>query len=183
MNPQTSRPMMQSETTGRGEPLVLAPGGLTGWLSWMPHAEALSGTRRVIRLQLLNVELGRSGEPLPPEYSTEHEVTAMANALDELALERADFAGWSYGGAVALSYAIRNPQRVRTLTLIEPPAFWVLRSRGPLAAEWLEEQRQTQALAVDDVSEDNLVWFAHFAGFVPVDVDPRTLPPWPSSTW
>jgi len=33
---------MKFDITGAGEPVVLVPGGLTGWLSWKPHAEQLS---------------------------------------------------------------------------------------------------------------------------------------------
>ncbi len=30
------------EVTGQGDPIVLVPGGLSGWLSWIPFAERLS---------------------------------------------------------------------------------------------------------------------------------------------
>lgn len=39
--------------------------------------------------------------------------------------------GHSYGGAVALRFALEQPQRVRSLTLIEPVAFHVLRQGAP----------------------------------------------------
>jgi pimeloyl-ACP methyl ester carboxylesterase len=134
--------------------------------------------RQVIRLQLLSVAFGLSGVPLPQDYSAAYEVDALGKALDALGIEQADFAGWSYGAEITLSYAIHNPARVRSLTLIEPPAMWVLRSRGPLSSKLLQEQKDNQALAVDDVSEEQLIWFTRFAGFVPPDVDPRVLPSW-----
>jgi pimeloyl-ACP methyl ester carboxylesterase len=152
---------------------------LTGWLSWIPHAEALAASRRVVRLQLHNVALGLAGAPLPSTYSIDYEVTALQNTLDDLAIDQADLAGWSYGSEVALSYAIRNPYRVRTLTLIEPPAYWVLRSRGPLSTQILDEREFMETFALDDITEEHLIKFAHFAGFVPQDVDPRTLSQWP----
>lgn len=114
---------MKYDTSGNGEPLVLVPGGLTSWLSWWPHAEALSASRRVTRLQLLNVELSLSEDSLPPTYSVEYEVAALGRTLDKLGIEQADFASWSYGAFIALSYALRHPDRVRSLTLIEPPAY------------------------------------------------------------
>lgn len=178
MSIESQVPLMQRQASGSGEPLVLVPGGLTGWLSWIPHAETLATSRHVIRLQLHSVALGLTGEPLPPAYSVDYEITALRKTMDELAIEQADFAAWSYGSEIALSYAIHHPDRVRSLTLIEPPAFWVLRSRRPLSEAMLEDQKQLQALATHDVSEEQLVWFAHFAGFVPEEVDPRTLPPW-----
>ena len=147
-------PLMQYHTSGDGEVLVLSPGGLTGWLSWIPHTEVLSNLRKVIRVQLHNVALGLEDMPLPSDYSVDYEITSFSKILDFLNIERADIAAWSYGGEVALSYAIHNPDRVRTLTLIEPPAFWVIRSRGPLSDEMLGEKKINQSYAVDNVSED-----------------------------
>src|SRR5690606_12070751 len=169
---------MQWEASGAGAPLVFVPGGLTGWLSWIPHAEVLATSRHVIRLQLLAVEWGLSNSPLPQDYSADLEIQALDNTLKTIGIPHADFAAWSYGAEIALSYAIHHPELVRSLTLIEPPAMWVLRSRGPLSNQLLEEQKIMQSFAADRVSEDQLAWFAHFAGFVPREVDPRSLPAW-----
>ncbi len=174
-----ARPM-KYEVSGRaGEPVVLVPGGLTGWLSWKPHAERLAKTRRVVRVQLLAVELGLTGEELPSDYSVRYESEALAKAVADAAVERADFAAWSFGAEITLDYALNHPEKVRSLTLIEPPAVWVLRSRGPLSQDMLDQQREMERLGPGPISEEQLVWFAHFAGFVPPGVDPRTLPAWP----
>jgi pimeloyl-ACP methyl ester carboxylesterase len=181
VNLQNDVPLMKREVSGSGEPLVLVPGGFTGWLSWIPHAETLAASRRVIRLQLHNVELGLLGVPLPSTYSVDYEVIALGKTLDDLAIEQADVAGWSYGTVIALSFALHHPQRVQSLTLIEPSAYWVLRSRGPLSRQLLDEQKYLQTLATDDVSEAQLIEFMHVFKLLPEDMDPRTLPQWP--TW
>lgn len=173
--------VMESDVSGTGNPLVLVPGGLTGWISWNPHAEKLSPTHKVVQVQLLSVDLGLKNEPLPQNYSVDFEIQALINTLDKLNIKEADFAAWSYGAEITLSFAIRNPDRVRSLTLIEPPAIWVLRSRRPLTQKLLDDQRQIQKLGPGNITEDQLVWFTHFAGFVPKEVDPRTLPQW--SVW
>ncbi len=172
--------MMKTEVTGTGFPLVLVPGGLTGWLSWKPHAEKLSWRFRVIRVQLLAVDLGLRGEPLPLHYSVDSEVEALAESLATLEVAEAHVAAWSYGAETALSYAVRHPERIRSLTLIEPPAIWVLRSRGPLKPDLVEAQVKLRTMGPGPISEDQLAWFAHFAGFVPPDMDPRKMPQWPS---
>ena len=46
------------EVKGDGDSVVLVPGGLTGWLSWIPHAERLSANWRTIRVQPIHNELG-----------------------------------------------------------------------------------------------------------------------------
>lgn len=175
------QPSVKFETTGTGEPVVLVPGGLTGWLSWKPHAEQLSSRYRVVRTQLLSVDLGLRNEALPPNYSVDFETNALHRTLDQINISKADFVAWSYGAEITLNFALNNPDRIRTLTLIEPPAIWVLRSRGPLSEELLKQQKQIQSLGPGDISEAQLVWFSHFAGFVPEGTDPRRLPQW--SVW
>jgi pimeloyl-ACP methyl ester carboxylesterase len=163
----------------QGDDVVLVPGGLTGWVSWEPHAKQLSARHRVVRVQLLSVGLGLKGEPLPRDYSVDYETYALENALDRLRVSKAHIVAWSYGAEVALNFALNEPDRVLTLTLIEPPAIWVLLSRGPLSKELADDQRKLQSLGPSEVSEAQLEWFAHFAGFVPQEVDPRGLPRWP----
>ena len=179
MNAPSEIPLMQYEASGSGKPLVMLPGGLTGWLSWISHAQALSEVRRVYRLQLLNVALGLSGESLPDGYSVDYEVSALGQTVDELGLTQADFVAWSYGGEIGLSYAIHNPDRIRTLTLIEPPAFWVVSEQGPLPGVILEQERFMQAFPRSEINDKQLAGFLHHAGLVPDEIDPRTLRQWP----
>jgi pimeloyl-ACP methyl ester carboxylesterase len=164
---------------GRGDPLVLLPGALTGWLSWQPHAEVLAEAWRVIRMQPLCVALGLTGDPLPAGYSLDLELAAFEETLDTLALPPFDLAGWSYGGAIALSYAIHHPERVRSLTLIEPVAYWALREQNRMARELHNEESFMRTLATPTISQTQLVRFARFVGLAPDDVDPRTMPSWP----
>lgn len=160
--------------------MVLMPGGLTGWISWIPHAEILARQYRVVRAQLLAVALGLQNQPLPNGYGVRYEAQALAEALEGLSPAPFHLVGWSYGAEVSLDYALNHPERIRTLTLIEPPAIWVLGAKGPLPQAVLDERKTIAKLGPGDVSEDQLVWFTHFAGFVPKDVDPRTLPQWPA---
>ena len=170
---------MKSESIGSGRPIVLVPGGLTGWISWEPHSKILSNDYRVTRVQLLAVDLGLEDKPLPKGYSFKLESDALLNAINKEGILQADFVAWSYGAEVTLNFALDNPDKIRTLTLIEPPAIWVLRSRGPLSKEMVEDQKKLQLLGPGDISEEQLVWFSHFAGFVPSDKNPRELPQWP----
>ena len=170
-----------TDSLGEGSRTVLlVPGGLTGWRSWIPHQQILAKKYRVIRTQLFAVESGLRNEPVPKDYSVQWECDALAKKIDELGLDTFDLAGWSYGASVSLSYAIHHPERIRSLTLIEPPAIWVLRTRGPLSDSLEAERQQIAKLAPGPVTDDQLIWFTHFAGFVPNEVDPRTLPMWDS---
>lgn len=169
---------MLSRTEGEGAPIVLVPGGLTGCISWEPHARRLAATRKVIRVQLLNVEHGLKDRPLPPGYTLRTEADALGTTLDEIVPgDPVDIAAWSFGAATALSYALDHPGRVRTLTLIEPPAFWVL--SPDYHHPGLDELRRSSERTREEVSEDRLAEFVRLVGISPPDVDPRSLPQWP----
>jgi pimeloyl-ACP methyl ester carboxylesterase len=170
---------MQSEATGQGTPLVLVPGGLTGWVSWIPFAERLSANRKVIRVQLISVQLGLEGRPLPDGYSPATEKLALAETLEGMGLTKpVDLAAWSYGAEVTLDFAADHPEWVRTLTLIEPAAFWTMPSLDEDTKRRIENDRQ---LSRDDITEDALVDFLVGTALLPPDQDARALPQWP--TW
>ncbi len=176
---KSTPPALNFEATGEGDPVVLVPGGLTGWLSWEPHAKKLSVDHQVVRVQLMAVDLGLKNEPLPADYSVDYETHALARALDQVGVDASHLVAWSYGAEITLNFALNNPGRVKTLTLIEPPAIWVIRSRGPLPTNLQSDREMIRTLGPYEVSEAQLVWFTHFAGFVPSEVDPRSLPQWP----
>jgi pimeloyl-ACP methyl ester carboxylesterase len=171
---------MQTHATGSGRPMALVGGGVTGWKSWEPHQALLAGSRRVTRLQPLAVQLGLENRPLPADYSIALEARALAAALDP---EPVDLVAWSYGAFIALDFALGAPERVRTLTLIEPPAFWVLDATGAGDDRTRSESDDLRALYGEmtaDVSEEQLARFLERAGLVPPGHRADGLPPWPS---
>lgn len=176
---------MALDVKGEGRPLVLIGGGLTGWLSWISIQERLSTSRRVARVQPLNVQLGLDGQALPADYSVKLESRALAAGLDEAGLEGpVDLVAWSYGALVTLDFALDHPGRVRTLTLIEPPAFWVLEATNELDAQSRRERDDLRTLHEEmrgDVSEEQLERFLVQAGFGAPGVSLRSLPQW--TTW
>jgi pimeloyl-ACP methyl ester carboxylesterase len=170
---------MQTAEIGTGDPLVLVGGGLTGWASWEPHVAQLSGMRRTLRLQLLSVQSGLEDRALPANYSLKTESRAMAAALDDLGLrDPVDLVAWSFGGMVTLDFALDRPERVRTLTLIEPPALWVLPDHGRDDPEVLVMERLFAGFG-DDISEGDLEGWACRVGLCPPDRSARDLPQWP----
>ena len=123
--------IMGLEATGSGPVVVLVGGGLTGALSWAPHAEKLAPRREVARAQPLGVQFALDARPLPSGYGVRTESTALLRALDARGWrEPVDLVGWSYGGLIALDLALEHPERVRSLTLVEPSSFWVLPDHG-----------------------------------------------------
>jgi pimeloyl-ACP methyl ester carboxylesterase len=118
---------LQALIQGSGSPLVMLGGGTAGAAEFEAPARVLADDYRVIRLETLNMERSQRHEPLPGGYSIRTESAAMARALDRLRIDRpVDLVGYSFGALVALDYALDHPHRVRTLTLMAPPALWVL---------------------------------------------------------
>ena len=174
---------MQVDVRGEAAPLVLVGGGLTGMLSFEPHQARLAHERRVVRAQLLSVQYGLEDRPLPLRYSLRMESEALSNALEALDLTTPfDVVAWSYGAAISLDYALNHPERIRTLTLIEPPAFWVLDATGRTDAKSVEQKKEMATLNAkmrQDIGQAELADFLRQAGMCPPDRAPQSMPQWP----
>ncbi|WP_030672125.1 alpha/beta fold hydrolase [Streptomyces cellulosae] len=102
-----------------GEPLVLLHGGGATSAVWFANVADLSRTRRVHAVDRIG-EAGRSLRGGRPVRSVDDLLDWLDGVLDGLGLDRADLCGHSYGGWIALAYALRTPQRVRKLALLDP---------------------------------------------------------------
>ena len=171
--------VLVNEVTGEGEPLVLVPGGLTGWVSWAPLANVLSARHRTVRVQPIHNELGSAGERGDAGYTAAIERESLLMTMDALGIETADFAGWSGGGRALIEFALAHPERVRTLTLVEPAAYWILDDLGETDPQVARLNQFLHALAGQDVSEDDVAEFLELAGLAPSKEQVREHPGWP----
>lgn len=99
---------------GRGEPIVLLPGLAGGRDLLMPLARRLARHNEVI-LPSLRGDRGLLGT-MPARDVAEH-VDDLARTLDGLRLERPILMGVSFGGALALEYAVEHPHRIGGLAI------------------------------------------------------------------
>ncbi|HLN56767.1 MAG TPA: alpha/beta hydrolase [Bacteroidales bacterium] len=171
--------LLQSDIRGKGDPLILAPGGLTGWKSWEPFVDYfLSQQKEVIRVQLLSVQYGLENRNLPDDYSVKTESRALNSTLSDLRIKTpVDIIGWSFGAFVCLDFALDNPEKTGTLTLIEPPALWVLHGKGGVDLQTQELIKFFESLN-GDITEEMLSAFLEKVGFTPGGESPRDLPQW-----
>lgn len=169
---------LQVKVKGKGTPLVLVPGGLTGWKSWEPFVEIFSANQReVIMVQLLNVEYGIENKQLPDDYSVETESHSLEASLDSLGyVTPVDIVAWSFGAFAALDFSLNNPDRIRTLTLIEPPAIWILRGRE-VNAQTQQTLKFFESLH-GDITDDMLEAFLQEVGLARPGQSVRDLPQW-----
>lgn len=170
--------ILQLDDRGAGDPVVLVPGGLTGWLSWVPHQERLVHRNRVIRVQPIHNELGARGLPGDPGYSARIERESLRLTLDALELERPHLVGWSGGGLALIEFAIEYPERVRSLTLVEPAAYWILRQLGERLDEVEASNGIVGGLFGREVSEDELATFLRLGGLAESGKDVRSHQNW-----
>ena len=111
---------------GHGTPIVMLPGGTADISVFEPHAKELSKNHQVIRMEHFNVQFADEGRTLPANYSVQVESEAVGKTLDSLQIaEPVVLIGWSYGGVIALDFALNHATRIRSLILVEPPLFWI----------------------------------------------------------
>jgi pimeloyl-ACP methyl ester carboxylesterase len=103
---------------GSGSPIVMVH-GLGGraedWAALMP--QLVRDHHRVYVLDLPGY--GRSDWPANAAYSIPEQVALVEAFLDNRKLARADLAGWSMGGWVAMRLALDQPQRIRRLVIFD----------------------------------------------------------------
>lgn len=168
-----------------GVPLVFSSGLGGSGSYWRPNLEIdtpdehFGRDHRVITYDHRGT--GRSDRALPKSVTVDDLADDLLAVLDHAGVERADLVGHAAGAVAALSLALRAPQRVRTLTLVNgwsrpDPHFLrcfearlaLLRGSGPMAyvraqplflypPNWISDH--AEELAVEDKAH-----FAVFAG-------------------
>jgi pimeloyl-ACP methyl ester carboxylesterase len=143
------------------ERIVLVHGSVTGGRpTW-------TGQRVGLRHQFELVVLERPGfPPNPPVDSVDFEDHAevVAAELDT----QSHLVGHSYGGVVAMLAAAKRPERVRSLTVLEPPCTRVALG-DPAADRFAEDGRRWWAEGPTDDPEAFMRGFLHYVGS---DFDP-----------
>lgn len=104
---------------GSGFPVVLLHGsgpGVTAWGNWNKVFPILEKDFRVLAPDM--VGFGFTERPKDPVYSMNVWVQQTIDFFDAMGIEKANLVGNSFGGALALSMAIKHPERVNKLVLM-----------------------------------------------------------------
>ncbi len=98
-----------------GPPVLLVHAIGLDWRMWEPIMNRLSTGRRVFAYDIRSH--GRAaGAPTP--FTVQDAAADLIGMLDALELDRAHVVGLSYGGAVAQTAAVSEPQRFQTLAVL-----------------------------------------------------------------
>ena len=109
------------EVQGEGDPVVLIHGFGVTKEEWICQFEPLSQYFRVVRFD--NRGSGKSDRPNTP-YTMELFADDTRGLMAFLKIEKAHIIGWSVGGMIAQHFAIKYPERVNKLILINTTAAW-----------------------------------------------------------
>jgi pimeloyl-ACP methyl ester carboxylesterase len=102
---------------GKGDPLLLLHGLGGTKVTWFPILGPLAEKYRLIVPDLPGH--GESDKPRT-DYSPKFYAHTMRRLMDEVGIDRAALLGNSLGGRVALELALRSPNRVSSLVLLDP---------------------------------------------------------------
>jgi pimeloyl-ACP methyl ester carboxylesterase len=112
-------------------PVVFIPGIVTpAELSYGPLLNVLGDQIRPI---VKDLEIYATDAP-PSNYGLEMEVEGILRAAEGAGARRFHLVGFSAGGAAALAFTAKYPERLRSLALIEPA--WIGRIAAEDADEW-----------------------------------------------
>ncbi|MET9968567.1 alpha/beta fold hydrolase [Streptomyces sp. NPDC006356] len=143
-------PAAQSRT-----PIVLVHGAGSCSAMWYPNTPDLSADRPVYALDTPG-DPGRSVQHTPL-HQPEHAAQWLEETLAGLGLDRVHLVGTSYGGWLALNQAHRRPERLASVTLLDPGGLekvgmrffvWIFvslfatfapKTLRPRLAAWLEQ--------------------------------------------
>lgn len=124
--------MLRAVRWGSGERVVIAAHGITAnAYAWRTVAEALGDDVTLVAPDLR----GRArSQGLPGPYGLDRHADDIVALMDALDIDRARIAGHSMGGFVATVTAVRHPDRVRDVVLIDGGVTLAVPAAGDIDA-------------------------------------------------
>ncbi|MFQ5400040.1 MAG: alpha/beta fold hydrolase [Anaerolineae bacterium] len=111
--------LIHYEVLGRGRPLIFIHGWLGSWRYWWPSMQALSARHRSFAFDLWGFGDSSKSEEM---YSLSAYTDMIDQFIDQLGIATpVTLIGHSLGAAVALRYAVREPDKVAKLVAVSLP--------------------------------------------------------------
>ena len=117
---------------GRGEPLLLIHGLGDDHRAWRRALPDLSLRHRVVLYDLRGHGQTSLGQP---DRTLRQLGDDLVTLMDAIAVDRADIAGFSLGGTIAMRASIDHPDRIRRIALVATSS-----RVGRSAAEWYRQR-------------------------------------------
>ena len=100
---------------GSGDPIIFIPGNPSWSFESREMIKALSGKYRCIAVD--HIGFGLSDKPLDYSYLPQDQAKNLEALLESLNLERITFVVGDWGGPIGLSYAIRRPEKIKSIVI------------------------------------------------------------------
>ncbi len=143
------------ESYGTGDPLIILNGIMMSTNSWKPFIEQFSSHSRLILVDFL--DQGQSSRLDGIEYKHDLQVAMLAHLIKTLDLHDVSLFGISYGGEIAIQFALAHPAVLKNLLLFNTTAW---------TSPWLEEVGNGWNHAASDPE-------AYYAATIPVIYSPQ----------
>jgi len=110
--------------SGKGEPVVFVHGITSNSFIWLPVIPLLIDRWDVIAVDLLGC--GASDRLEGADLSIRAHAVRLRDFVDSIGLDRFHLVGHDVGGGISQIFAVRNPDRLHSLTLVNTVAydFW-----------------------------------------------------------
>lgn len=112
-------------------PIVLLHGTGASLHTWDGWVENLKSEHRVIRLDL--PAYGLTGPNPTKDYSQEFYATFINDFLNKIGLSRCTIAGNSLGGSIAWNFAVKHPNKVSKMILVDAGGYPTKSKSVPIA--------------------------------------------------
>ena len=113
--------------SGKGQPVLFVHGGLVDYREFQPVAAGLQGQYQTI-VYSRRYNFPNKNEDVLTDFSAATEAEDLAALIQGLKLKDLTVVGASYGAYTSLMLALRRPDTVKRLVLVEPPLL-----------EWLQD--------------------------------------------
>lgn len=141
------------DRTGKGEPVTLIHALGADRTMWWQQVDALSPRYSVMAYDVRGH--GESGKP-PGPYSLDLFAADLGALLEALRIPRSHLVGISMGGMIAQAFALKHPERVGSLVLVDTSAEQDAASRTGLLDRAATVEAQGMAPVVEPTLER---WF------------------------
>src|SRR5512134_585978 len=141
---------------GSGEPIVFVHGALSGVGAWEPLRPAIAEKYRFIAYTQRYFGSGPWSDK-GEGFSVAIHAADLTELVAQLDAGPVHLVGWSYGGMVATTAALKDPSLVRSLILYEPTVISVLPEDSPEGKAARRDRAELYApvVAASNAGDDN----------------------------
>jgi proline-specific peptidase len=152
------------EIYGKGEPLVLLNGIMMSTASWKPFIEVFSQDYELVLVDFL--DQGQS-DKATDYYTQDVHVEMLKELFSSLGFNKVNMVGISYGGEVALRFAVKYQEKLSSLVLANTTAYTTEKLKD-IGEAWIYAAKSYNGFTFfkevmpyvysDDFYENNIKW-------------------------